>query len=160
VCSSDLVIDTREQSPWCFPEHLLKAVRGTLKTGDYALENDLFFAIERKSLGDFLGTIGTGWDRFQKEINRMVESNFVAKVIIVEGDFQSCCFTQNDGNIEPPKHDHFRLTPGFVCMRIGELTMMGVSILFAGNADQASALAYQILKQRWIKLNTFTDEEF
>ena len=66
-----IVIDTREQTPWHFHPEVATATRGTIKTGDYALLNDDGFAIERKSLNDFVGTIGKGWDRFCREIKRM-----------------------------------------------------------------------------------------
>ena len=141
-----VIIDTREQAPWSFPEHLVKSVRGTLKTGDYALESDSEFAIERKSLSDFLGTISSGWERFQREIQRM--ENFRSKIIIVEGTFSNVCFMYKDGQIITPQHQHYKLAPHFVCKRIAELCLNNVNVLFADVPDHASALAYQILKQR------------
>ena len=66
-----IVIDTREQQPWHFPRHLAAVSRGTLSAGDYALEGDRGFAIERKSLPDFVGTISSGWERFRRELERM-----------------------------------------------------------------------------------------
>lgn len=140
-----VVIDTREQLPWSFPPDV-DCVRGALPTADYALEGDTLFGIERKSLNDFLGTISTGWDRFLREIKRM--DGWRAKVVIVEGDFESCCFQEVDGKIVSPQHNHPRLLPQFICSRIAELTLMGVSVVFAGNPGQACALAYHILRKR------------
>ena len=148
----DITIDNREQSPWAFPDHLVTARWGTLKTGDYALTGDAGFAIERKSLGDFLGSISTGWDRFKRELDRMGQANFPAKVVIIEGDYAACCFIESNGEIIPPRHDHQRLTPRFVNMRIADLSLMGVACVFAGNAAYASALACAILKKRQMDL--------
>lgn len=148
----DIVIDTREQTPWSFDPGQARTFVNTLKTGDYALVGDGDFAIERKSLDDFLGTVSSGWERFLREIGRM--DSFVAKVIIVEGDYESVCFVEDGENkVHPPEHNHPRLFPAFVNKRIAQLTMMGVSVIFAGNAGYASALALGIFKERAIQIN-------
>lgn len=148
-----IIIDTREQSPWAFPEELATVRMGTLKTGDYALDGDNAFAIERKSLDDFLGTISSGWNRFLREIGRMDAAAFPAKIIIVEGDFESCHFrVVKDGKIQAPTHNHVRLTPQFIYSRIAELSLQGVCILFAGDASCAGALGYAILRHRFMEL--------
>jgi len=157
-----IVIDTREQSPWAWEECDASVEIHGLVAGDYALWQDcepvrgrdsyaVRFSIERKSLEDFLGTISTGWDRFQRELDRM--SGFPARVVIVEGSFSECCFSGDDGCVSPPPHNHPCLTPVFVARRISELTMMGVSVLLAGNAGLASGLAYRIFRRRF---ETFT----
>ena len=144
-----VVIDTREQRPWAFPPDLAEVSRGTLRTGDYALAGDDAFAIERKSLDDFLGTISSGWERFLREIGRMEGAGFAARCVIVEADFEACCFHQTAaGELVPPAHSHQQLSPRFVARRIAELSFMGVSVLFAGCADYAAALAYAHLCER------------
>jgi len=147
-----IVIDTREQRPWSFPPHIEVEV-GTLRTGDYALKNDEQFAIERKSADDFVGTVSLGWHRFVKELNRMDAANFVAKVVIVECDVETFCFRIRQGTIIPPDHEHTRCTPQFLMKRIAELTMRGISVIFAGNAELASAIALRILIERERQLN-------
>lgn len=147
-----IVIDTREQTPWAFPDYLVESRRGTLPTGDYALEGDSGFAIERKSLDDFLGTISSGWERFKREIERMKQSEFPAKIIVVESDFENCCFKKINGEIQSPRHNHCRLTPQFINSRIAELSLMGVAIIFAGNSAYASALACAIFHRRNMEL--------
>lgn len=142
-----IVIDTREQRPWVFPDWVPVCV-GTLRTGDYALEGDDHFAVERKSLNDFLGTIFSHWQRFQREIGRMDGAGFPAKVIIVEADFADCCFSEKNGAIIPPKHDHVRITPQAVISRIAELAMMNVTVLFCKNEQLAAAMAYGLLMNR------------
>jgi ERCC4-type nuclease len=152
-----IVIDTREQAPWAWdPSDAVTEVRA-LSAGDYALESDcervkgratlaVRFSIERKSLEDFLGTISTGWDRFQRELTRM--EAFPARVVIVEGDFADVCFKQDVDGIIPPPHNHPALRPAFVARRISELTMMGVSVLLAGDAQTAAGLAFRVFRRR------------
>lgn len=144
-----VVIDTREQRPWSFPAGLVEAAVGTLRTGDYALAGDDAFAIERKSLDDFLGTVSTGWERFMREIGRMEGAGFAARVVIVEADLEACCFRESTaGEIIPPAHNHPLLSPQFVLKRVAELAFMGVAVLFAGSPDHAAALAYALLSER------------
>ncbi len=149
-----IIIDTREQAPWAFPDELAVSRRGTLGAGDYAVDGDEFFAIERKSLEDFLGTISTGWDRFRRELARMRAAQHIARVIIVESNFEAVCFTMDpEERIIPPQHRHFTLSPQFVSLRIAELVLDGVTVLFAGNAEYASGLAYRILLRRHLQLS-------
>ncbi len=148
-----IVIDTREQRPWSFPPHIDTEI-GTLRTGDYALKGDDHFAVERKSADDFVGTISLGWCRFVKELNRMDAAQFTAKTVIVESDFETFCFRTGSGIILPPDHEHVRCTPQFVMKRIAELTMRNVSVIFAGNAELASAIALRIFIERQNQLDT------
>lgn len=87
----EITIDTREQTPFHFDECVAKTRIGTLKTGDYACTGDRGFAVERKSLDDFLGTISSGWDRFQREIFRAKTAGF-SLPIVVEGNLDDICF--------------------------------------------------------------------
>lgn len=154
-----IIVDTREQRPWSFPPHINVEV-GTLKTGDYALKGDeTHFAVERKSGDDFVGTISTGWHRFCRELNRMDEAEFAAKTVIVEADFETFCYRIRQGVILPPDHEHIRCTPQFLMKRIAQLTLRGVSVIFAGNADYGSAIALRIFHEREEQLNRKTKEE-
>jgi hypothetical protein len=152
-----VVIDTREQSPWAWPLSDVACRFAGLAVGDYALEADtecvrgrdtlaVRFAIERKSFEDFLGTISTGWERFEREIERMAA--FPARVVIVEGDYAGACFSERAGEIIAPQHAHPMLLPAFVARRVAELAMMGVSVLFAGDAGLAAGLAYRVFLRR------------
>lgn len=152
-----IIIDSREQAPWAWAPSDAVTEMHALVAGDYALASDcepikgrdalaVRFAIERKSLDDFLGTISSGWDRFQRELTRM--ESFPARVVIVEGDFSACCFSQGDGCISPPPHNHPGLSPSFVARRISELTMAGVSVLMCGDSQLAAGMAYRIFRRR------------
>ncbi len=147
---TELVIiqDTREQRPWVFPEYVRTRV-ATLRTGDYALEGDDRFAIERKSLDDFVGTLFSGWDRFVREIGRMEGAGFVARVIIIEADYEDLMMREAPGGeIIPPRHRHPMITPQAMASRIAELTLMGVTCLFCRDAGHAALQAYHLLCRR------------
>ncbi len=145
----DITIDTREQSPWHFDPTRVRVHRGTLRTGDYAVTGDAAFAIERKSLNDFLGTIGHGWQRFQREVYRAHACGFHLP-IIVEARFTDFLFTLNaQGRIEAPDHEHPRMIPGLVLRRIGELEHLGASPRFADGPREAAMWATAILYARY-----------
>jgi len=155
----DITIDTREQNPWHFDPTLVRVHRGTLRTGDYAVTGDSGFAIERKSLDDFLGTIGKGWERFMREIYRARESGFHLP-IIVEARFTDFLFKVNaKGEIESPQHEHPRMTPGFVLKRIGELEHLGASPRFADGPIEAAMWACAILYARYRELHKDDEDE-
>jgi len=136
-----VLIDSREQMPWHFGEEAAVTRRGKIDAGDYAIEGDPFFAVERKSLDDFLGTIAGGWDRFQRELTRM--DGHAAKVIVVEGTLK---------DIYDGSHNHPNLTLGFVLKRIARLTLLRVSVIMAGDRAMAAAVGYAILKCRSMDL--------
>lgn len=79
-----MVIDTREQTPLYMPHPPkgLVIVRDTLNSGDYSIRGfECQVAVERKSLEDFLGSIGTGRDRFKRELERLRGYDWAALVI-------------------------------------------------------------------------------
>lgn len=145
-----VIIDTREQQPWAFPPDHATVRRAGLKAGDYALVGDDGYAIERKSREDFAGTISIGWARFLRELDRMKDAGFETRPIVVESDLEAFLFRQAaDGEIIPPSHEHFRVTPQFLLHRLAELDHMpGVKITFAGSAEYAAAYALHLLKER------------
>lgn len=131
-----IVIDTREKQPWAFPGELATTKRGTLAAGDYALEHDWGFSIERKSVNDLIGTITSDWDRLQRELTKMGDG---LKIIIVEGTF---------GDIVMHNYDHPKVCPAFAIKRIVDLAYARTQIFFAGDPVQAAGLCYAILKRR------------
>lgn len=80
-----VLTDTREQRPWSLDPTRFVTERATLQTGDYTvkgLEDRL--CIERKGLGDFVGTVISDWIRFRKELYRLASFDFA--LIVVEAD--------------------------------------------------------------------------
>ena len=137
-----IVIDTREQQPWSFSD-IAETSRGTLRAGDYALKNDTGFAVERKSLDDFTGTLSSGWPAFCRELDRMAEDLYPARVIIVEGAWM---------DIVSHRYNHPEVKPPFILKRLAELTMDGVSVLFCDNPTAAAGLCWRILYERHLQM--------
>ncbi len=79
------IVDTREQHPLCLDP--LQTTIGTLTTGDYSVRGlEHVVSIERKSLPDFLGCVGTERERFDREVMRMLA--FDVKALVIEATWQ------------------------------------------------------------------------
>ena len=164
-----IVIDTREQTPWAFPAWVKTSVSG-ISTGDYALKRDLIFipgretadahfAIERKSADDFIGTISSGWHRFCKELKRMERLSFPAKIVVVETDYETFCYRTRNGEIIPPTHGHYRITPQFVKKQLAILALMQCQVIFAVDAELSAGYACEIFRERNDILDAVEKEE-
>ena len=147
-----VIVDTREQEPWVFPGYLATVRREKLNAGDYALEGDDKFAVERKSLDDFVGSITDDirWDRLQNELQRMTDAGFIARVIIVEGAYNDIFTGQYTGNM--PAHR--------ILARLYRLIMDGICVLFAGDAVMATGLACGLLMARREMIEKEKDESY
>ena len=88
-----IIVDTREQLCYKFQT---PSIRGTLKTGDYSIEGfEDKISIEKKELGDLLGCLTIGRDRFERELERSKSYEYFALVIestladIATGNYRS-----------------------------------------------------------------------
>lgn len=84
----NILIDTREQSPFLFKGYDCNIIFGTVTTGDYSLVGlDSRCAVERKSLNDLLGCLtGAGRERFERELQRA--KGLDAFAVVVEASMQ------------------------------------------------------------------------
>ena len=86
-----IIIDSREQNPLEFTHEFISGTRTeALPVGDYQAEFECGerppVIFERKGLGDLFGTLGTGYKRFKRELQK-AESLGVRLIIIVEGTY-------------------------------------------------------------------------
>lgn len=82
-----ILVDSREQAPLTFNKELFNVVREGVPFGDYWLDLNGFqipIAFERKSVGDLYGTMGKGYDRFKREMERAKEAKFHL-ILVIEG---------------------------------------------------------------------------
>jgi hypothetical protein len=87
--SYKIYIDTREKMPLKFDR---PTEVKTLKFGDYAFSDDdksCRCYIERKSVGDFIGTLSGGYGRFCREIERAGDAD-AHLVVLVEETLSNC----------------------------------------------------------------------
>jgi ERCC4-type nuclease len=129
-----VVVDNREACPLVFTR--LKAIRGTLYSGDYsALGLEESISIERKSIEDLVGCcMGSNRDRFERELLRLRGYRFRRLLVvgsrqdIVEGRYYS------------------RISPKAVLATLGAFEVrFDLPIVFA---ETPEAAAIQV--ERWV----------
>jgi len=99
VCPFVVCVDSREQAPFPFASidgyDVIQTVTVGLPTGDYSIrgcENRV--SIERKSVSDYYGSIGTDRERFEREMARLSKMEFAA--VVIEGDWQELLIDRPD----------------------------------------------------------------
>ena len=133
------LVDTREQRELSFPGFDVECA--TLRTGDYSVRiNQIDYreivAIERKSLSDLLGCIGTGRDRFERELERLALIPY--RALVIEAGLPQCVA----GN-----HRYSQLTPPQVTGSVlSWLFKFNVAPIFAHDRDHAARAIVNLLR--------------
>lgn len=138
------IIDTREQLPL---ELSLPMIRGTLATGDYSVQGlEHMIAIERKSLADLVGCVGTSRERFEKEIQRLLAHE--CRAIVVEAGWGALELGQWRSQV----------TPSAALGSVLGWIAQGVPIIMAGSRESAaryvSRLLFVAARRRWRELQS------
>lgn len=114
----EVLIDTREQLPFAFAGLLADAAQGggplevrtrrwTLQQGDYSIGGfEGRVAVERKSLEDLYGTLGSGRQRFVAELERLSAPPMEFAAVVVEADFWEILTAPPVYSKLPPKTVH------------------------------------------------------
>lgn len=129
-----ILIDTREQTPWSFSE-AVETRTATLATGDYSLagfEDDV--VIERKTLGDLLGSITHERERFVRELRRMRSARLA--VLIVEASWGDVIGRRYAADVHP----------NAVMGSLAAFAVKhGVNVVMAGDRETAAVIAERML---------------
>lgn len=139
----NIIVDTREQRPWEFPDH--NVTRRTLPAGDYSLAVERKdgrlvgyedrFALERKSLPDLIGTITTDRERFLRELRSLRRFDFAA--IIVEASWEDVYSWNYMPNVTPQS-----IVGSLLAFQMD----FGVGLIMAGDRTSANAMAEQLMR--------------
>ena len=129
-------VDTREKKPLKFNKFDTE-LKG-LKFGDYALnskEDTCNCYIERKGIGDFIGTLSGGYDRFTREIERAAEAE-AQLIVLVEESLSNCM----GFNYLPHVYKKTKVTPDYIFHNVRKLiqTYPHIQFLFVKNRTEAS----------------------
>ena len=134
---SKIMIDTREQKPLKFD---VPTEVATLSYGDYALfPNKFKVHIERKNLSDFVGTLGVGFERFCREIEKAKKDH--AYLVILVESLLSDALSFN----YLPQTKYCKVGPDFIFHNVRDImqTYSNVQFLFCGGRKDA----VQIIKK-------------
>lgn len=138
--SSDIIhVDTREQNPF----QLITPIKHiALNVGDYFCPtNKSNVYIERKSGKDFISTLGKGYDRFCRELNR-ARDNKVFVIVLVEEKLSNCLAF----NKLPWLNKYTKINPDYLFHNVREICQAypNVQFLFADGRRDAVRLLYKI----------------
>lgn len=137
-----IIIDTREQMPLSFP---LKTIHEGLKFGDYKLNDDNFThncCIERKTLGDFYGTLTSGYERFCREVERAQQEDYYL-IVLVEGLFEDM-----NQYVKSLKRMNIWASPEYVFHNMRELSQKYpmIQFLFVEDREEASEIILKLFR--------------
>ena len=136
-----IVIDTREQQPYTFqntkPEPPETIKRGLI-TGDYSIQDlEDTICVERKSMIDLFGSVGSGRKRFEREMQRMSKYDYAA--LVIESDLSRIF-------VNPPIRS--KMNPKAVFRTLISWSIKySVHVWPAWNRDAAERITYLILKR-------------
>lgn len=135
-----ILIDTREQRPFPFRGQMYADVQteiASLRTADYSLPGcELSVGIERKELGDLIGCLTSGRERFEAELARGRSYDLFA--VVVEAAWQDVA----QGNYRS------KMTPHSACQSImAFMARYGVPFMFAGSRQGAEYCTWSLLRQ-------------
>jgi ERCC4-type nuclease len=139
-------VDTREQTPLDFSAHGAETVRGTVSTFDYAIDGDQHnFAIERKSLADFVGSV-VMQDNYRRELDKIRRAKDVGMTrlyYVVEANYMDVA------DFDYSRFTTGKVHSGLIFKRWRELVHQhGINVIWAGDAEGAAWAIYLLLKSR------------
>jgi ERCC4-type nuclease len=151
-----ILVDTREQLPWSFgsPEKpAIVEVRG-LKLADYSLEGlTEWVGIERKSLADFCGSLGSGRERFFTELESMQRENILMRAVVVEASALDVePYLAFEAYRRKGKRTLSAASVHASALKIH--TDFGTPVLWLGNRDHAQRSVEWMLRRLWSKAHT------
>jgi len=141
-----IVIDQQEKTPWDMSP--FKTLSKHLVTGDYTILGlEHLICIERKSLADYLGSMGNDRDRFERELKRML--GYETRALIIEATWS---------DLEAGEW-RSKVTPASALGSALGWIAMGIPVVLAGNAQNAARYAKKLMfiaaRRRWRELVTF-----
>lgn len=144
--------DTREKKPWEFEDFDVHTRDETINTGDYTFgelcshdgdKNTYYprYAVERKTGGDFVGSITKNRDRFEAEIKRASDWDSPL-LVIVETPKEPSRYQDNIF-----KYHEITRENAFATVDNWE-RQHNVSFRFSGNRERGEQIAYETLLTR------------
>lgn len=134
-----VVIDTREQEghAWEFDADQFSAVQQKLTSGDYSILGlEDVVTIERKTLGDAVGTVIHDWGRFRRLLHRMAGMDHA--IVVVESSVEDILLHKYESDAEPLS----------VLGRLQSIQIdHAIPVVFAGNRLTAIAYSERYLLQ-------------
>ena len=146
-----IYIDSREQNPLQIKDFPTE-VKG-LKFGDYCLNDRKKTGncyVERKSVPDLIGTMSSGLERFEKEIERAAEENAYL-VILVERKLEECLAFNR---LPYVYKKNTRVTPDFIFHNVRNLLQKfpHIQFLFVNGRKECVRIVKKLLFRKILRV--------
>jgi hypothetical protein len=139
-----IIIDTREQQPWTFDEHV--TANKKLDAGDYSIEGlQEIFAIERKkSINEVANNIVE--PRFKDAIARLAQCKY--SFLLLEFGMTEVLNYPVGSNLPKRLWDKIKITPAFLMKNILDWQLKhNIKVIFCNNSSNAEKTAEYIIKK-------------
>ena len=131
--SPTLLIDSREQTPLSFTNFTHEV--STLPTGDYSVKGlEDTITVERKSVSDLIGSLTSGRERFQREVQRMLAHR--SRTLLIVGNGTDPRTTITDGDYRS------QARPQSILASLASIEAKGVAVKYSPSPEDAA---------RWIE---------
>jgi len=141
--STVIIQDSREQKPLKFK---YKTIVEKVNCGDYAIKDSPYDVyIERKSLGDFIGTLsGKNLERFERELQRARDNKHYVVMLVESKLTQALSF-----DYLPHINKHTRITPSHIFKNLRDLLQkypLSFQAVFVTGRTEAQEKAIKIFE--------------
>jgi ERCC4-type nuclease len=151
----DVIVDTREQTPWTFASSTVidNIVHRKLDTGDYSVVGfeDVLCIERKKSVAEIATNITE--DRFKRAMERMAQ--FKYKFLLLEFSYYQIDQYPEGSNIPKWKQSKTVVTGAFIMRRLVEIQVQhDIHVIACGNAQYAEYMAEKIMKRVYESRNS------
>lgn len=143
-----IIVDTREQKPWSFPEHTTAVAK--LDTGDYSIQGlEDILCIERKrNVSEIANNITE--KRFADVLSRMSKYRF--PFILLEFDLNDVLDFPIGSDIPKKLWDKIKIKPQFILKHLTEMCLLyNIYVIFCGSKANAEIYAESIMNKVYSK---------
>lgn len=143
-----IIVDTREQKPWSFPEHTIAVSK--LDTGDYSIQGlENILCIERKrNISEIANNITES--RFKDVLSRMSKYRF--PFILLEFDLNDALDFPIGSDIPKRLWDKIKIKPQFIIKNFIEMSLVyNIYVIFCGSKANAEIYAESIMNKVYSK---------
>jgi len=139
-----IIIDTREQQPWTFDNHI--TANQKLDTGDYSIQGlEHLLAIERKkSVAEIANNISE--KRFVDVLERL--SKIPYKFILLEFSLDDVYNFPMGSDIPKKLWPKLKISPKYLLKYLTEIQLnYGIHVIYCGDKSNAEKMAESIMKR-------------
>lgn len=141
--------DTREQDPLLFNDYSVKIFQDTLPCGDYSLvghdqpNDDYSIIIERKkNCSEFITNLGTSWDRFINEAEKLRTYKYRQIVVCGPNNFEFLI-----------ERGFTKLSLNFIYKRLATLSLdYGIPVIFCPDRPHSENYIFRLFKEIMLRM--------